>query len=377
MTTALAIAATLLALAALAAWILAIRVSYRIERLRTPNAPRRLLFTNVIASLFRTGASTPEEAPLRQKLRTRLTIAVACFIALGALSFALPMLASAQPPRPTFPVPEDGPSTPPVVKPPPIVITDNQPLSGENPIGATLFYTRSNQDGSKPERIIVHIVSSTELHVAKMVAPCTDAAYVTAIIDPMSHETTRLVGGRLRRDGTQLPQAWLTFDPKTRKLTVRLGKPDAAVSETHDAPPAPWRMYDFDLAEYALAGPPPKGSFTFGLALAWPDAAPPQLKILGEARASLMVTSARPGDATWNTSDNFAVYTVTGAPFGPDGGGILKLDPRGGHVLSARLDRPNHPGYDDFKLQLDAVHRRDGQLAWNKALADHWKGCPA
>lgn len=103
MTTALAIAATLLALAALAAWILAIRVSYRIERLRTPNAPRRILFTNVIASLFRTGASTPEEAPLRQKLRTRLTIALACFIALGALSFALPMLASAQHPASHLP----------------------------------------------------------------------------------------------------------------------------------------------------------------------------------------------------------------------------------------------------------------------------------
>lgn len=377
MSTILAVAATLLALAALAAWILAIRVSYRIERLRTPEAPRRLLFTNVIAGLFRTSVSTPEEAPLRKQLRLRLTIALSCFIALGVLSFTLPLAAGAQPPLPTFPVPEDGPYTPPVVKPSPVTIAENQPLSGENPIGTTLVYTRSNQDGTKPEHVIVHIVSRTELHVAKMVAPCTDAAYVTAIIDPATHETTRLVGGRLQRDGTQLPQAWLTFDPRTRKLSIRRGNPAAPVSETHNAPPAPWRMYDFDLAEFALAGPPPKGGFTFGLALAWPGRAPPLVKILGQAKADLMVASEKPGDASWSTGDNFAVYTITGAPFGPDGGGILKLDPRGGHVLSARFDRSNHPGYDDFKLQLDAVHRNDGQLAWTKVLADHWKGCPA
>ena len=377
MTTAFAIAATLLALAALAAWILAIRMSYRIERLRTPDAPRRLLFTNVIASLFRTGASTPEEAPLRKQLRTRLTIAITCFIALGALSFTLPLLAQEN--LPTFAVPPDGAYTPPPANAPPAEITDGQPLSGENPIGTTLIYTRSNQDGAKLERVIVHIVSLAELHVAKMVAPCTDAAYVSAIIDPTTHETTRLTGGRLQRDGTQLPQAWLTFDPKTRKLAIRLGKADAPISETHDAPPAPWRMYDFDLAEFALAGPPPKGSFTFGLALAWPDTAPPLVKILGEARADLLVDGSSCCDTpTPNpVQSDYAVYTVTGAPFGPDGGGVLKLDPKGGHVLNARFDRPNHAGYDDFKLQLDAVHRLDGQLAWNKALADHWKGCPA
>jgi hypothetical protein len=92
MTTALAIAATLLALAALAAWILAIRTSYRIERLRAPGAPRRLLFTNIVASLFRSDASSEAEAPLRKQLRLRLAIAIACFIALGALSFTLPLL---------------------------------------------------------------------------------------------------------------------------------------------------------------------------------------------------------------------------------------------------------------------------------------------
>ncbi|MDZ4762095.1 MAG: hypothetical protein SGJ21_13600 [Alphaproteobacteria bacterium] len=46
--------------------------------------------------------------------------------------------------------------------------------------GATLHDTRSNQDGSLPERVLVHVVSPSELAVAKMVGRCTDAALVTA-----------------------------------------------------------------------------------------------------------------------------------------------------------------------------------------------------
>ncbi len=99
MATSLAIATTLLAVAALVSWLLAIRLSYRIERLRTPEASRRLLFTNVIASLFRSGAAGEDEAGLRRRLRLRLAIALGCFIALGALSFALPLLAQPQPSR--------------------------------------------------------------------------------------------------------------------------------------------------------------------------------------------------------------------------------------------------------------------------------------
>lgn len=366
MSIALLIVMGLLGLAALGAWILAIRISYRIERLRQPDLPKiRLAYTNIFATAFWSGPGGEQEQALQPKLRRRLLFALACLLAMGALSFVLPLLSQTQKPLPTSAIPADSPHAAPPTK-----ITDRQPLTGENPIGTALFYTRSNQDGTKPETVIVHIVSPTELHVAKMVAPCTDAAYVTAVIDPATHEPTQLVGGRLQRDGSQLPQAWLRVDQSTRKLTVRFGKPDAPIAETHTAPPAPWRMYDFDLAEFALAGPPAKDNFTFGMAMAWPGADPPSIKILGEARADLLVASS-------SRSNHYALYTVTGEPFGPDGGGVLKLDPVGGHVINARLDRPNHPGYDDFMLQLDAVHRADGDLAWNDAIAKHWKNCPA
>jgi hypothetical protein len=259
--------------------------------------------------------------------------------------------------------------------------------SVENPIGTTLTYMRSNQDGTKPERILVHIVSPTELHVARMVEACTDAAYVTATFNPETKEATRLVGGRLTREGKQDPQAYLDFDPGTRKLTVRLGNPSSNPAETYDAPPAPWRMYDFDLAEFALFGPRGQQPFDFGLAMAWPDGSSPLVRILGAAHAAPLDSGVRvfadlsqntynePGD--YGDPQPFTLYAVSGPAFPDDGGGFLWLHPETGHVLEASFTAPNHPGYSDFMLKLTAIDRLTGALAWRDALAEHWKDCPA
>jgi hypothetical protein len=256
----------------------------------------------------------------------------------------------------------------------------------DNPVGTTLSYIRSNQDGAKPERILVHIASPTELHVAKMVAPCTDAAYVTAIFDPATGEATRLVGGRLTRESTQNPQAFLDFDPKARQLTVRLGDPSSAPVETHDAPPAPWRIYDFDLAEFALFGQRGSQAFDFGLALVWPDGASPMLRVLGPAHAAPLDSGARVfsgdadpayGEAMDGILQPFTLYAVSGPAFADDGGGFLWLNPETGHVIEASFTAPNHPGYADFMLKLTAIDRETGPDVWRDALAAHWKDCPA
>lgn len=260
------------------------------------------------------------------------------------------------------------------------------PASAENPIGTTLTYTRSNQDGTKPERILVHIVSLTELHVAKMVEACTDAAYVTATFDPATKEAARLVGGRLTRDGKQDPQAFLDFDTKTRKLAVRLGDPSSQPAETHNAPPAPWRMYDFDLAEFALFGQRGSQPFDFGLAMAWPDGSSPVVRILGQAHAAPLDSGARVfssdadpayGEAMEGLLQPFTLYAVSGPAFADDGGGFLWLNPETGHVIEASFTTPNHPGYDDFMLKLTAIDRETGPAVWREALAAHWKDCPA
>lgn len=236
--------------------------------------------------------------------------------------------------------------------------------------GATLHYTRSNSDGSMPERILVHIVSPTELAVAKMVDRCRDAALVTAVFDPATGEAQALTGGRLGRDGRQVPQAFLTLVPDEttgRRLDVRFGESQGPVAETIPAPPAPWRMYDFDLAEFALFGPRAAGDFTYGLAMAWPEGDPPVLDLLGEAAA----TFSGAGEIAGRPVNRFA---IAGPAFGAKGGEIA-FDAATGHVVEARLAAPNHPGYTDFLLKLDRI--TEGEAAWREDLAAHWRDCPA
>jgi hypothetical protein len=238
------------------------------------------------------------------------------------------------------------------------------------PTGATLHYTRSNSDGSLPERILVHIVSPTELAVAKMVDRCKDAALVTAVFDPAAGEAIRMTGGRLGRDGQQVPQAHLTLvthPDQTRRIDVRFGDPQGPVAETIPAPPSPWRMYDFDLAEFALFGHRDSSDFAFGLAIAWPDDNPPIVDLLGEAQATLASTDIRDGREV-------RTYQIGGPALGA-AGGPLTLDAAQGYVVEAKFGAPNHPGYTDFHLKLDRIV--EGEAAWREDLASHWRDCPA
>ena len=350
-----------LSVTALVAWVLAIRLSYRIERIRNPDLPRpRLVMTNMFATAFGPGSESAEELALRHQLRMRLALSVGCFIAMAILSFILPLAGQQA-------IAADKAAAA-AAEPPPAIY---------HPVGTTLAYVRSNQDGSMPERIFVHIANEHELHVAKMVAPCTDAAYVTArfgdrIAGAVMTEAQSLVGGRLQRDGTQLPQAWLDLatDGK-RTLNVRPGAADAE-PVVFDAPPAPWRMYDFDMAEFALFGPRLTQDFTFGLALAWPEDKAPLLRILGEAKAKFLYSS---DGATKNH------FRISGPAFDDvragGRGGEMITDATYGHVIEARFGLPNHPGYGNFLLKLVKVSPgAEGDAAWRDAITRHWQGCP-
>lgn len=358
MVLALLILMGLLALTALGFWILAIRLSYRIERIRKPDLPRpRLVMTNMFATAFWTRDASAEELELQRQLRLRLLVSVACVILTGIFSFFLPLV-----PRQSDR--DAGAATAPA------------PVAHYHPVGTTLAYVRSNQDGSMPERIFVHIVSPTELHVAKMVEPCTSAAYVTARFsepgsDPATTEPTGFVGGRLQRDATQLPQAWMDFRDNPRTLNVRLGDPDAE-PVMFDAPPPPWRVYDFDLSEFALFGPRATKDFSFGFALAWPEENAPLLRILGAVKAKFLYSS----DAGAKNH-----FRISGPAFedvrAGDRGGELITDATFGHVIEARFGLPNHPGYTNFMLKLVKISPgEDGEAAWRDAITRHWQGCP-
>jgi hypothetical protein len=351
MITAVAIVMGLLALTALAFWILAIRLSYRIERLRKPDLPKpRMVYTNIFATAFASPATaSAEEKKLQPQLRARLITALACLLVMAGLSFALPLLPG-----------EPGAIQQAATTPP------------NHPTGTTLFYIRSNQSGSLPEQIIMHVAAPNEVHVAKMVSPCTDAAYVTAVFNPATSEATRLVGGRLRKDGTQLPQAWLDFDYAARRLDIRLGDPASEPVETHTAPVAPTRVYDFDLAEFALFGPRAPKDFAFGFVMTWPDGTSPVLRIPGEVKAQFLYSSDKGAKNHYRLGGPAFTDPVLG-----DRGGEMITDAQYGHVIEARFGRPNHTGYDNFLLKLTGVTTgAEGETAWKNALAAHWQNCP-
>jgi hypothetical protein len=350
------ILSSLFSIAALGVFIIAIRQSYRIERMKQPDLPNpRLTYTNLFASAF--GVAPTEEAHLaRGRLRRQLGLSVILLAAGAALGLALRGI-QLNPPDPLA-----G-----------IHASDFLPEGAylHDP-GTTLVYTRSNQDGSLPEKIVVHVVTDREVHVAKMVDRCTSAAYVTAFFDPRNGDPVRYVGGRLGRDGQQEPQAWLDIDTKTREITVRVGDPKGDPIETHGAPPAPLRLYDFDLSEFALYGPRLGQPWTFGVAMAWPDD-DGVLKILGAAEG-------QPLQSTMRLSRPVTIYAVTGEAFGGpdgDGGGLVTIDNEYGSIIEARLGRPNHQGYDDFLLKLThTAYGTEGDYVWQDEIAAHWADCP-
>lgn len=251
------------------------------------------------------------------------------------------------------------------------VLTAPPPAYGAE-VGRILHYVRSNSDGTEAEKVSVYQASPTQVAVYKMRSRCTNAALVTATFDLETGRATQLVGGRLARDGTQDAFAWMDHDPAANRLIVRVESPDAEPLETSDLPGgAPWRLYDFDFADWngVASTPTPGQDIAFDMALAWPEPAEDGriLRVLGRAAARFIAAETQAGVATLR-------YRIEGPAFPNAEGGDLWLDARDGTVVEARLGRPNHPGYADFRLIRTGEDH--GAAAWAALLADHWTGCP-
>ncbi len=236
------------------------------------------------------------------------------------------------------------------------------------PAGDILHYVRSNTDGTMPESISVYQASPTEVEVFKRVRPCTPAALVTGKFDPVSDQALSLVGGRLAQDGTQAAFGWLKHVSAADVIEVNFDGPDGVAVETGQLPGSgPWRLYDFDFADFnALARPPVAGETRqYDLALVWPAGEPgvDQIRISGAMTATWQGSvKAHEGPAVR--------YALSGA--GLDGG-TLDLDPQDGTVVEVRAPAPNHPGYTDYFLRRTG--RDQGAEAWANLLAAHWSDC--
>ena len=245
-------------------------------------------------------------------------------------------------------------------------------VAASDPVGRIQHYTRSNSDGSEAEYISIFRASPTTVAVYKMRERCTNAALVTAELDLERDRVVTLVGGRVTRDGTQQAFAWLVHDADANTLTVSLEGPGGSPLETTSlSGDAPWRLFDFDFADWnALTDAPMHGQdIIVDMALIWPEPAEDGrvLRALGPAVARFVGPEAHNGVATVR-------YRMEGQAFAGEMGGDLWLDAEDGTVVEARFGRPSHPGYTDFRLVLTGEAR--GEAAWQALLADHWTGCP-
>lgn len=235
----------------------------------------------------------------------------------------------------------------------------------EPSVGRLYHYVRSNQDGSEPEQIYQYRASATRIEVGKMVSNCTNAAFVTAELDPATHGARALVGGRLGRDLNQEPFAWMTYDPAMRELHARI--PQAALDVTMRIDGEPWMLYDFDLSDlnaHLTSRPLSRDNVRFAVALVWPEEG------AGNPFRNLGWADARFAGEERRLNRNSFRYDVSGAL-----NGQLWLDASEGHVLEARFSEPNHAEYENFRLVLESVED-DGAASWREARAAHWRGCP-
>ena len=227
-------------------------------------------------------------------------------------------------------------------------------------------YRRTNGDGGEAEEIYVFAEAPGRIAVMKEKSRCTNAAYVTAEIDPASGQATALVGGRLTRELTQEPFAWLTTVEGGTKLQARIGSRDAPPTYELAVTP-PWRVYDFDFADMAAYPPKAIGAradfgFDLPLTLSGDDG------FTFSNRGRMTLSGATP-------VRHFGGPAVRYRAAGAAGKGILWFDARSGVLLEARLPLANHSEYRDFRLRLIRTHY--GEASWKAKLADHWRRCAA
>ncbi|MDO9369026.1 MAG: hypothetical protein Q7T68_10700 [Sphingopyxis sp.] len=229
-------------------------------------------------------------------------------------------------------------------------------------------YRRTNGDGSEAEDIHVFVEAPDRVAVMKEKSRCTNAAYVTATLDPATGQAVALAGGRLTRAGTQQVFARLSAEDGGKRIvaTVETGPRSPPLAYTLAAR-LPWHIYDFDFAD--MVAHPPKAvgaraNFSFDLPL-----------ILSRDDGFAFDNRGRMHLKGATRVRHFGGPAIRYRASGAAGNGSLWFDARSGVLLEARLPLANHSEYRDFRLRL--IRTRYGHAAWKTALAHHWRGCAA
>lgn len=244
-----------------------------------------------------------------------------------------------------------------------------------NKIGRIYYYERSNIDGSMDERITVFHRTETELEVYKENGLCSNAALVTAEIDPETFSATRITGGQLQPDAEHFEFAFLNWDRDSNELLMEVKLPQMTIEDSAAINETPWHLFDFDLASLTVMTPHlanANASFDFGMALLWAEPTNPDpLFWMGHVTASPQGEARHLGHETRK-------YALSGTALESDratgSSGTLWLDAQDGYIVDAVFPTPNHPGYTDFRLRLDHVSD-GGEKEWDALLRVHFENC--
>lgn len=246
-----------------------------------------------------------------------------------------------------------------------LLLTTGCTVTPDNlPRGGHLYeYVRSNRDGSLPETILVYLPSPSEVEVVKIVEPCTDAAYVTARVDLDTGSASKLVAGRLDRDGEQRAVGVMRYDPAHQRIDYELGLQGEARGSLEGIG-ARWHLYDYDFA-----------TLVSHAHFRWP---------LGESTAFDLVRLMPTEDGSLSFERLGAVelhslssdegktdYRVAGTGL-PEGRLTRRLFD--GAILGISSEERNHLEYSDFALRLVA-ERVLSPAGWDARRAAHWANC--
>jgi len=233
-------------------------------------------------------------------------------------------------------------------------------------VGRLLSYERSNQDGSRAERIDVYRASETRLEVMKSAARCTQAALVSAELGFQTWSGDTVTGGALLPGAEVMEFAFLTHDREAGQLNTAVHLPDQTLTFETPTSDGPLHLYDFDLASLTALTPylvNPQAGLSVNFALMWADPANPSVTMMGEE--TFVFDGRQPGE-----TGDVLTYAASGAL----GEGYLWLDAEDGHIVEAAFAEPNHPGYDSFRLRLTGVTDTDAE-GWQQHLTAHYEDC--
>lgn len=231
--------------------------------------------------------------------------------------------------------------------------------------GEVRSYVRSDIDGSFAERITIYDRAPEEVWVHKARSRCSPSAFVVGKLDPETGQALLLTGGRLGRDLTQQPMAWLERG-EDGVMRVSLGSGNS--EPVLEVPTADrWVLFDFDFSDL-IAHPPSeiaqRENLSFDLPLLLVGDGEPTLENLG--RLSLVYET----DEVHEGRNSIRYKAVAPSNKGGDGQFWFGMD---GRLLEARMPIPNHSEHKDFRIRL--VETGIGEAQWKKTLAAHWEGC--